>query len=217
MPYPSPPWTLHGFAYQTLHLISCDRLKPLLPPEFEVISILPNMTLGGVYLASYGSGSVLQYNELIVAAGLVRRDRNWGAWISHIYVDNLDSVAGGRHIWGLPKEMADFTWESGSGGVSVRQGDRLLCAFRPSWHMPLIRQPFTGFVFSTLGQEILRFNATATANWKVAGAHLTIPPESPFSDLNLGHPRMAIAIESLDLTVNEPKVVGQTKHPATMV
>lgn len=217
MPYPSPPWTLHGFAYQTLHLVPCDRLRPLLPPEFDIISILPNLTLGGVYLASYNSGSVLQYNELIVAAGLVRRAGDWGAWISHIYVDNLDSVAGGRQIWGLPKEMADFTWESGTGNATVHQGNRHLCTLRTSWHSPSIRPPVTGSVFSTLGQEILWFDATATANWAVAGVQLTIPPESSFANLNLGQPWMAIAAASLELTVNEPKIVGQTKHPTVLV
>ncbi|HEY9620811.1 MAG TPA: acetoacetate decarboxylase family protein [Crinalium sp.] len=211
MPYPTAPWNLKGFAYQTLHLIQCDRLKPFLPPEFEIISVVPNHTLGGVYLASYGSGSVMEYNELIVAAGLVRRAGEWGTWISHIYVDNLDSVAGGRQIWGLPKEMAEFSWEKGkTGRVVVRQGDRLLCTLNYDWQFPLIRQPFTGSVFSTLGQEILFFTATAKANWAIAGARLGIPPESPFSDLSLGQPWMTISAESLDLVVNDPKVVGQT-------
>jgi hypothetical protein len=61
-----------------------------------------------------------------------------------------------------------------------------------------------------LGQEILFFTATAKANWAIAGARLGIPPESPFSDLSLGQPWMTISAESLDLVVNDPKVVGQT-------
>src|SRR5919199_4290949 len=123
MPYPAPPWTLQGYALQTLQLIDVERVRPLIPPEFDIVSVLPGKTIGGVYLSYYGSGSVLEYSELIVAAGMVRYSGKIGGWISHIYVDNPDSVAGGRNIWGLPKELAEFTWERGE-HITVRQGNR---------------------------------------------------------------------------------------------
>lgn len=68
----------------------------------------PGWTFGGVYCAHYGAGSTLEYLELIVIPGLVRRGHRLGAWISHIYVDDAQSVAGGRSIWALPKELAEF-------------------------------------------------------------------------------------------------------------
>jgi acetoacetate decarboxylase len=71
----------------------------------------------------------LEYSELIVIAGLVRYSGQIGGWVSHIYVDNADSVAGGRNIWGLPKELAEFIWEKNTSANSafknrllVRQG-----------------------------------------------------------------------------------------------
>ncbi|HEY9821570.1 MAG TPA: acetoacetate decarboxylase family protein, partial [Candidatus Sericytochromatia bacterium] len=105
MTYPPAPWTLQGYAIQSLQLIDIERVRPLIPTEFEIISVLPGKTVGGVYLSYYGSGSVLEYSELIVAAGMVRYSGKIGGWVSHIYVDNADSVAGGREIWGLPKEL----------------------------------------------------------------------------------------------------------------
>ncbi len=69
-------------------------------------------TLGGVYLSYYGSGSALEYSELIIIGAIAGYQGKFGGWVTHIYVDNPDSVAGGREIWGLPKELAEFSWEA---------------------------------------------------------------------------------------------------------
>ena len=155
MPYPPAPWTLQGYALQTLQLIDIERVRPLIPPEFDIVSVLPGKTLGGVYLSSYGSGSVLEYSELIVNAAIVHYSGKSGGWVSHLYVDSADSVAGGREIWGLPKELAEFTWEKGSRTVSgyensviVRHGEQTLCRLsynQQNFGLPL---PFSGDVFS---------------------------------------------------------------------
>lgn len=113
MTHPPAPWTLQGYAIQSAHLLDIERVRPYIPQEFGIIQVLPGKTVGGVYLSHYGSGSVLEYSELIVVAGLVSYSGKFGGWISHIYVDNPDSVAGGREIWGLPKELAEFTWKKG--------------------------------------------------------------------------------------------------------
>ncbi|MEM5838755.1 acetoacetate decarboxylase family protein, partial [Pediococcus acidilactici] len=124
-----------------MQLIDIDRVRPLIPSELEIISVWPGKTLGGIYLSYYGSGSVLEYSELIVIAAFVGYKGKFGGWVSHIYVDNPDSVAGGREVWGLPKELAEFTWEGGVSAaqpealaprkearVTVSQGNRLLCS-----------------------------------------------------------------------------------------
>jgi hypothetical protein len=72
MAYPPTPWTLQGYALLTSQLIDVERVRPLIPSELDIISVLPGKTLGGVYLSYYGSGSVLEYSELIVNAALVR-------------------------------------------------------------------------------------------------------------------------------------------------
>jgi hypothetical protein len=48
--------------------------------------------------------------------------------VSHIYVDDERSLAGGRQIWNLPKELADFTLAPGR--VEVRQDGELLLGAR---------------------------------------------------------------------------------------
>lgn len=128
MAYPPAPWILQGYACQTLQLVDSASARPLVPREMEICYLWPDKTLGGVYLASYGSGSVLEYNELFVAAALVRYAGRLGFFCSHVYVDSADAVAAGREIWGLPTEIAQFSWEkSKQGRVTVRQSERLLC------------------------------------------------------------------------------------------
>lgn len=212
MPYPPAPWTLKGCALQTAQLVDIAAVRPLVPPELEIISVWPGKTLGGVYLASYGAGSALEYSELIVLAGFVSYSGKWGGWISHIYVDSADSAAGGREIWGLPKELADFTWEKGERSrVTVRQGDRLLCRLTytpPNFSLPL---PVKGPFLSALNSDFLLFQGEFESRLGLIGSQLEIPAESPFAMLGLGQPWLAVCCDQLRFVAGAPEVVGQRK------
>jgi hypothetical protein len=70
---------------------------------------------GGAMLANY-EGGTLAYHELIVFRP--------GLKVSHIYVDSPESMRGGREIWKLPKELAEFTYSRSF--VEVRQDGRTL-------------------------------------------------------------------------------------------
>jgi acetoacetate decarboxylase len=210
MEYPQAPWTLKGYAFLSLHLIDIAKASPFIPVELAIVSTIPGKTVGGVYLSQYTNGSDLTYSELIVVAGLVRWRGTIGAWVSHIYVDNLDSVAGGREIWGLPKEMAEFRWESGeSGKVTVRQGDQLLCAWRSTGRLSLLRQRFSFPSFSQQNGSFLLFNSTAQANFGLTRVNLDIPQSSPFGRLIDSPPIATVSADSLDLKVDAPKIMGK--------
>jgi len=176
----------------------------------EIISIWPGKTLGGAYFATYQSGSALEYKELIVIAALVRHLTKVGTWISHIYVDNPDSVAGGREIWGLPKELAEFTWEHGQKSrIVVRQPGQQLCTLhysQPAWGW---RQGFGVPSFSTLGADLLFFQGQAESRVGLTSAQLEVPQESPFVALGLGQPWLAVNCEALNLVANTPQVVSK--------
>jgi hypothetical protein len=74
---------------------------------------------GAIMLADY-QGGTLAYHELIVFRP--------GARVAHIYVDSPESMRGGREIWKLPKELAEFTYTRSF--VEVRQGGRTLFSAR---------------------------------------------------------------------------------------
>jgi len=211
MTYPPAPWQLQGYACQTLQPVDTAQAQALVPSEVTIISLWPGKTMGGVYLATYGPGSALEYHELIVVAALVSYAGQVGCWISHIYVDNPDSVAGGREIWGLPKELAEFTWEPGQQSrVVVRQAERQLCTLsynQPVWGW---RQGFTVPSFSTLETNLLLFQGQAKARISLVTARLEVPGESPFASLGLGQPWLVVNCEALNLVVHAPQVLAQS-------
>lgn len=216
MPYPPPPWTLEGFALQTLHLLDVDRVRPLIPTDLKILSLLPGKTLGGVYIASYQAGSTLRYNELIVISGLIHQSNQWGGWISHIYVDHPDSLAGGREIWGLPKQMAQFHWNfTQNPSVQVEQDRRSLCSMACRWQSPSWSQSSSVPAFSLLDQRLLYFKGAATFNLHLAGLDLTIPPESPFREVDLGQAMLGFYANPLQAVVEPPVTLSDktcSKH-----
>ena len=208
MPYPQAPWTLQGYAIQTLHLVNIDRVRSLIPLKLKILSVWPGKTLASVYLSNYRSGSVLEYSELIIAPALVNYQSKIGAWISHIYVDNADSVAGGREIWGLPKELAEFTWEQGE-RVTVHQENRKLCSLNYNRQNLAWRQWLSASTFSAKGADLLIFPAAFESVLGLISSKLEIPAESPFSGIGLGQPWLTVRCEQMSLQVDAPKVVGQ--------
>lgn len=210
MTYPPAPWHLQGQALVSLHWINIQDARPFIPEKLEIIPLLPGKSIGGVYLASYQAGSVLEYHELIVVPALVRYQYQIGFWVSHIYVDLEDSMRGGREIWGLPKEIADFKWTDSE--VLVTQKDCTLCHFlsKAKW-LDLNRgwqPPIQGSSFGRLGSDLLSFKSQFKADFSVITASLKIPQESSFSVLNLGQGFLASRLTNLDLTVDAPKSIG---------
>jgi acetoacetate decarboxylase len=208
MSYPVTPWTLCGKAIASVHLVNINQVRSLIPAEFQIFSVWPGKTLAGVYFSEYCQGSVLEYSELIVIPAIVSYQNKIGGWVSHIYVDNPDSVAGGREIWGLPKELAHFTWENDK-RVTVRQGDRSLCTLNYKPHNLAWRQRLTGYSFSVKGAELIQFPAQCEALFALIGSSLEIPSESPFAGLSLGQPFLTVRAEQMKLQVAHPEVVGQ--------
>ena len=222
MSYPQAPWTLKGFAYQTLHLVETVKASSYVPLGVEIVSVLPGKTLGGVYLSQYHAGSTLLYSELIVIAAIVRRGGKLGTWISHIYVDHPDSVAGGREIWKLPKEMAEFDWQDNGRGVLVKGdpaepggSDRVLCNFSGGGQLNLWRQSGHALTYSQLESDLLLFEASAAGNLAIVSSRLDVPSSSPFAHLIDSPPWLTVKADDLEITVKAPDVVApRTKIPA---
>ncbi|HAG81152.1 MAG TPA: acetoacetate decarboxylase [Cyanobacteria bacterium UBA12227] len=211
MAYPKTPWFLQGYGFQTLHLLDIKKVRQFIPSDLDIIPILPGKTLGGIYVAFYGLGSTLMYNELIIISALTRYGSKVGAWISHIYVDNADSMAGGREVWGLPKELAQFTWNLGTNpGVCVHQENQLLCSISSDWQLPQWRLPLTIPAFSTLDSKLLSFEGQGEISLCLSGANLQVPVTSPFSMLGIGQPWLSFYYNQLHLLVSEPKVIRES-------
>ncbi len=127
--YPPPPWRLAGECWWGL--FRADRPLPL-PDGLRPLLGTRRLLLA---LVRYRAGA-LCYDELVVGA-LALRGLTPGLWVHGIWVDSAASLAGGRAIWGLPKQLASFRWSDT--GVVVADGDGTLAALdlaRPARPLP---------------------------------------------------------------------------------
>lgn len=191
---PQMPWRLWapGITLITLHTVDVDRVRAWVPPEYSILQFWPGKTIGGLWVAQYGPGSDLQYNELIAACATVWYRGRPAPWATHLYVDNPLSVRGGRELIGAPKELAPFTREPGI-RTHITVGDprhpicrmsygRQLWLWRmrarlPALHLD-VRNP--GWV-SVHGNQI-------QGRIGLARAEVTIPEGSPLRVLGFGRP-----------------------------
>jgi len=109
--YPPAPWHMHGQLW-----LSLFRVRRGDHPERE-----PGIY--GAALVRYEQPSPLTYCELLVAH-LVATGSTSGpskaVSISDIWVDLPASVAGGRELWAIPKDLCEFTWHSDRRGPLTR-------------------------------------------------------------------------------------------------
>lgn len=103
----------------SLWLVPRQALEGLLP-EGAVPITMDERVLVLTGWSTYTPGGVLEYRELLCAA-VVGSWRTPSVSVTHIWVDNPASMAGGRELWGIPKQLARFTPLSSEGfGEEVR-------------------------------------------------------------------------------------------------
>jgi hypothetical protein len=109
--YPSPPWKLQGQLYGSIWAVPARLFRAELPPEFKAVI---NLGRVGVFagFVDYQPGSTLSYHELIAGVVIQRRGklRYWFN-VTHMYVDSVPSMQGGREVWGVPKQLANFDYQ----------------------------------------------------------------------------------------------------------
>lgn len=172
--HPAAPWQLNG--------------------ELVVVPALTAARqLGGVMLADYTSGT-LAYRELIVFSHATLK----GMVVSHIYVDDPQSLAGGHEIWGLPKELATFSYERTR--FTARQGETTLLHARVRRRPGLVPLILPTPITSAKGHTIGRARIKAAP----ALVELQIPHDSPFAPLGLAGRHVGLAGDDLRLHMPAP-------------
>ncbi|HEY6881410.1 MAG TPA: acetoacetate decarboxylase family protein [Polyangiales bacterium] len=110
VPYPPEPWFLGGALAGAVYFVPVSQLpRELLehiPADHQLVTFGGRVPVS-VCFVHYGPGSVLSYEELLVAVP-VRRGLRFRVSIFQIWVDSPSSVAGGRGLWCIPKELANF-------------------------------------------------------------------------------------------------------------
>lgn len=187
---PPAPWDLAGDFFAVGGLMPVARARPFVPDDLEIVTVLPGLTLGAIAAARYGAGSILEYSELVVVPALVRAGEAVGGWISHIYVDDPTSQLGGQSIWGLPKELATFEWETqvetrGADSTLLRvsrHGERMLDFWAaPRWFP--VPTAFDLPVISRVDGRPQPWGAKLACRMRLTSFHLVMAPEAPFASL----------------------------------
>jgi hypothetical protein len=117
---------LVGAAY----LAPVDLVRPLVPEEFPIVSVVPGRTLATTFVADYGPGSTLEYHEFGLQPALVRFRGVTAAWNHLLLVDSPASLRGGQ-LLGFHKQLADFGWREEVGPGRRTSGE---CVVRLAGH-----------------------------------------------------------------------------------
>ncbi len=108
MTFPPEPWHLRGQLHLSAWLLPRSEVSSELPPGVKIWTVAGRVLVTCAFVV-YEQGGILEYNELLSAV-LVRKGWRPMATITDIWVDSAASKAGGRSIWGIPKELADFEY-----------------------------------------------------------------------------------------------------------
>jgi acetoacetate decarboxylase len=169
-------------------------LRPLLGARARVVTVV-----------RYLPGSTLVYDELIVATPVLVGWRP-GLYIDHIWVDSLASLWGGRRIWGLPKNLADFVWDDRGVTVADSSGRIMVLA--------LDRSPARGPALPVATAGVGRLSDRWT--WGVVpmrarfgGAGLRVVAMSPRFGFHLSaRPFIAVASRECRVTFPSPMLLS---------
>jgi hypothetical protein len=187
--YPTEPWDLRGHGCVSAWLVPSSAL-PALPPGVRPVTVLGKAVVGTAFVA-YLPGGLLPYHELL-AAVVVREGRHLGLTITDIWVDSPTSRAGGRELWGIPKELAEFKIEHEPSFTGRACDGWVLAEATVRQLTPGLRLPFpvTGVVLETLNAALARTPVRARGTiglakgtWRVGGGLDWLRPHRPFATI----------------------------------
>ncbi|MDR6592332.1 hypothetical protein J2S66_000716 [Saccharothrix longispora] len=183
--YPPEPWVLHGRACVTTWLVPASALPALPVPPL----VVGGRAVVGTAFVEYAPPG-MAYRELL-AAVLVRR---LGVSITHIWVDSEASRAGGRELWGIPKEMAAFPTR-----FDAETADGPIASVSCSPGRAGLRLPAGASTWQFLGGGVARTPLRATARVTPARATWDIRPDGPLGWLAPHRPVASVGVSGLRL------------------
>jgi len=127
---PAPAGTQLHAARAILHLNVVPAPEPAavgipgpsLPRGVNCLNLF-GRTIGGSFAVEWDSSPWGSYREVGLLSSLVVAAGSFGAWASHVWVDDDKAAEGGRRTWGLPTSSCNIrVEEAGDGGKVLAYG-----------------------------------------------------------------------------------------------
>ncbi|GAA4525761.1 acetoacetate decarboxylase family protein [Amycolatopsis samaneae] len=180
--YPPEPWHLAGDAWLSVWRVPLDEI-PALPEGARPLVWRGHATVVTAWI-DYRPPGQLSYHELLATVAV--HGRRAAASITAIWVDSETSLAGGRALWGIPKDLAAFEFTGGHAfTATAATGDDWIAtaAFTPRLGLPLA-VPAAFEVVQTLDGRPKRSPVVSKARARLASSDWQINPEGPLGHLS---------------------------------
>ncbi len=179
--YPPEPWHLAGQAYLSVWRIPVSEL-PALPEGVEPAVVGRRAQVFGAWV-DYQEPGQLQYHELLATVAV--RGRRLSSSITDIWVDSEVSLAGGRALWGIPKDLAALDFTHGrtfTASAATREDWIATAAFTARPSLP-VKLPAAFDVVQNLDGRLKKSPVRATARPCPAAADWRINEAGPLGFL----------------------------------
>lgn len=145
--------------------------------------------------------SPLTYHELLTAVA-VREDNRVAGSITNIWVDNAASRAGGRELWGIPKELATLDLAPGRAFTgSAAAGDTWIstAAYKVRGGMPFAI-PGGSTIVQAFGDTLKHSMVKVCGKPRLAAASWNVNPEGPLRYLAGRSPFLSMRLHDFDMS-----------------
>ena len=210
-----PPWNLRGSAYIIIYKFP----KKCRGERFFTADFAPGgdfSGFGAVMIVDYTESDAGPYRELLFSPGRFRHNGKKYHSITKIYVSTMESVENGRANWGIPKELADFSFSEHDGDretVIVSRGDTKI--LEATFRRGRIALPVTTALMPvTLMQKVdttllfTRFLGKGRA--RLARLESISVNSDLFPDIARIKPLLAIRVDRFNLTFPVAKAEGES-------
>ncbi|NPC98387.1 acetoacetate decarboxylase family protein [Nocardioides sp. zg-DK7169] len=201
--YPPEPWDLTGTGLITLWRVPAAAVPPL-PTGARAVTVR-GRALATTMLVRYDDRGAMAYRELL-AGVLVRHGRRVALSITDIWVDSEASMAGGRALWGVPKELASFAPDAAldspvATGTTRTAGGPVATGHLVRRRGPALRLPFPlrAHIVQTRDAQTLVSPIRAGGRLRLARAQWSFDADGPLAWLRAG--RAVTSVEAADFAM----------------
>ncbi|WP_320785203.1 acetoacetate decarboxylase family protein [Streptomyces sp. CRN 30] len=195
--FPPSPWRLTGDMAVSLWRVPAGELPRWPLPRGVRPWVLRGRCTLVTFWVDYRPGGVLAYREFLIGLA-VRHRRGPAATAVAVWVDDERSMAGGRALWGIPKELGTLRVRSDADGVRAE----LVPADAPpvrAVHRDRFRLPFRLTARARLLQQlpdgtVCRVPVRISGRPAVGRAELSTEPSAPLSFLARHRPLVSVAV-----------------------